>query len=108
MTLSGRHIASEVMRTCGARNVFDDLEPLVAAVDIEAVLARQPQLILAAEPGGVDQGALARWRDYPQLPAVAGGHLVTLDADLLDRGSVRILDAAAALCEAVEAVRAGR
>lgn len=108
MTLSGRHVASEVLRTCGARNVFDDLEPLVATVDIEAVLARRPQLILAAEPGGADRGALERWRNYPQLPAVAGGHLLTLDADLLDRGSVRILDAAAVLCAAVEAVRAGR
>ncbi len=108
MTLSGRHIVSEVMRTCGARNVFEELEPLVATVDVESVLARRPQLILDAEPGGVDRGTLADWRRYPQLPAVAGGHLLTLDADLLDRGSVRILDAADALCAAVDAVRAGK
>ncbi len=107
MTLSGRHLVSEVMRACGARNIFDDLDPLVATVDVEAVLARRPQILLAAETGGVDQGALAHWRRYRQLPAVAGNHLVTLDADLLDRASARILEATQALCQAVEQVRAG-
>jgi iron complex transport system substrate-binding protein len=53
----------------------------------------------------VDHGALDGWKRYPQLPAVAGGHLVTLDADALDRGSVRVLDAVGALCEAVEKAR---
>ena len=105
MTLSGAHLASEAMRACGGRNVFEDLAPLVATVDAEAVIAARPQLILTAEAGGVDHGALDGWKRYPQLPAVAGGHLVTLDADTLDRGSVRVLDAVGALCEAVEKAR---
>jgi len=105
MTLSGKHLVSEVMRTCGARNIFDELAPLVATVDIESVIAARPQVIIAAEPGGVDRGALAAWRRYPQLPAVANQHLVTLDADELDRATVRILDAAAAMCEQVDRAR---
>ena len=105
MTLSGRHLVSEVMRTCGARNVFDALGPLVATVDIESVIAARPQLIIAAEPGAIDRGALDAWSRYPQLPAVAQHHLVTLDADELDRASVRILDAAEALCTQVDQAR---
>lgn len=105
MTLSGGHVASEVMRTCGARNVFEDLAPLVATVDTEAVVARQPQILLTAEPGGVDHGALDGWKRFAQIPAVSAQQLVTLDADALDRGSVRVLDATQALCEVVEKVR---
>jgi iron complex transport system substrate-binding protein len=105
MTLSGGHIASEVMRTCGARNVFEDLAPLVATVDVEAVIAARPEILLTAEPGGIDRGALEGWRRYPQLAAVAAGRLVTLDADKLDRGSTRVLDAAEELCGVVEGAR---
>lgn len=105
MTLSGAHLVSEVLQTCGAQNVFAALAPLVATVDIEAVLAARPQLIASAEAGAVDHGALAAWRRYPQLPAVANGQLVTLDADLLDRGSPRILDATLDLCRHVEQAR---
>ncbi|SPE20003.1 Cobalamin-binding protein [Burkholderiales bacterium] len=105
MTLSGKHLVSELMRTCGASNIFEDLGPLVATVDIESVIAARPEVIIAAEPGGADRGALAAWRRYPQLPAVANDHLVTLDADELDRATVRILDAAAAMCEQVDRAR---
>jgi iron complex transport system substrate-binding protein len=105
MTLSGGHLASEVMRTCGARNVFEDLQPLVATVDVEAVIAARPQIVLTAEAGAVDHGALEGWKRYPQLPAVAAGRLVTLDADELDRGSTRVLDATEALCAVVEEAR---
>ncbi len=105
MTLSGRHLVSEVIRTCGARNVFEALSPLVATVDTEAVIAAEPQVIIATEAHGIDRGALDLWRRYPQLPAVANNHLVTLDADELDRAAVRILDAASALCDQVERAR---
>jgi len=105
MTLSGGHLASEVMRTCGARNVFEDLTPLVATVDAEAVIAARPQILLTAESGGVDHGALDGWKRFAQIPAVAAGRLVTLDADELDRGSVRVLDATQRLCEIVERAR---
>ncbi len=105
MTLSGRHVASQVLELCGARNVFADVLPLVATVDAESVLAARPQVIVTSEPGGVDQGALDIWRRYPHLPAVAHGHLVTLDADEMDRQTTRTLDAAEKLCEVVERAR---
>lgn len=105
MTLSGRHVASEILRACGASNVFADLAPLVATVDAEAVLAARPQVIVTSEPGGADHGALDFWKRYPQLPAVAGGWLFTLDSDEMDRQSLRTLDAAEKLCACVDRAR---
>jgi len=106
MTLSGRHVSSEVLGLCGARNVFADVAPLVATVDAESVIAAQPQLIVTSEPGAVEHGALDFWRRYPELPAVAHGQLYTLDADAMDRQTPRVLDAARQLCEDVEQARA--
>lgn len=105
MTLTGRHLTSELMELCGARNIFASLAPLVATVDIESVIAARPELIFTAESGGTDRGALDFWRAYPQVPAVAHARLATLDADALDRATLRVLDATQALCEQVDAAR---
>ncbi len=105
MTLSGKHLMSDVLRTCGARNIFEDLAPLVATVDTEAVIAAQPQLIITAEAGAKDQGALDGWRKYPEIPAVANAMLITLDADRIDRAAIRILDETQSLCETIERAR---
>jgi iron complex transport system substrate-binding protein len=105
MTLSGKHLESELLRTCGATNVFASLGPLVATVDHEAVVAAKPQIMLSAESGGIDHGALDEWRKFPAIPAVAKNMLVTLDADELDRASVRILDVTQTLCEKIEEAR---
>jgi iron complex transport system substrate-binding protein len=105
MTLSGGHLTSELLRTCGATNIFAPLAPLVATVDAEAVVAAKPQIMIAAEAGAVDHGALDGWRRFPAIPAVATGMLVTLDADEIDRASTRVLDATQTLCERIEDAR---
>jgi len=105
MTLGGRHVLSEGLRVCGARNVFEQLAPIAPQVSVEAVLAADPQMIVTAEPGGVDRGALAMWKRFDGQRAVAGGHLVTIDADRINRHTPRLADELAVLCERIDAVR---
>jgi iron complex transport system substrate-binding protein len=105
MTLSGRHVLSEALALCGARNVFEDLQPLAPTISPEAVIAADPQIILTDEPGAVDRGALDFWKRYPFISAVANGQLVTLDADRIARPTPRMLPEAARMCERVDAAR---
>jgi iron complex transport system substrate-binding protein len=105
MTLGGRHVLSEGLRACGARNIFENLAPIAPQVSVEAVLAADPQMIVAAEPGGVDRGALKMWQRFGEQRAVAGGHLVTVDADRINRHTPRLVDELAVLCERIDAVR---
>ncbi|BAP87222.1 ABC-type Fe3+-hydroxamate transport system, periplasmic component [Burkholderiales bacterium GJ-E10] len=108
MTLSGKHVVSEMLRVCGARNVFAQLPGIAPAVDAEAVLAADPDAIVAAEPGDrsdADDGALDFWKRFPRLRATAHNGFVFLDADELDRGSLRVLDAAQALCTRLARIR---
>lgn len=105
MTLGGRHVLSEALRVCAARNIFERLAPIAPQVSVEAVLAADPQMIVTAEPGGVDRGALDDWRRFAAQRAVAGGHLVTVDADRINRHSPRLADELAVLCERIDAVR---
>ena len=105
MTVNGEHLISKVIRLCGGRNVFAALPALVPKLDVEAVLAADPQAIVAGvrEPG--DDSWQADWRRWPQLRAVREGHLISVPADLLQRHTLRILDGAERLCTALDAVR---
>lgn len=105
MTLGGRHVVSEGLRVCGGRNVFEQLAPIAPQVSVEAVLAADPQMIVTAEPGGVDRGSLDAWRRFTGQRAVAGGHLVTIDADRINRHTPRLAEELAVLCERIDAVR---
>lgn len=104
-TLSGRHVVSEAIRVCGGRNLFEALAPIAPQVSLEAVLAADPQLIAAAEPGGRPGAALEQWRRFEALSAVRAGALVTLDADRLHRQSPRMAEEVAVLCQRIDQAR---
>jgi iron complex transport system substrate-binding protein len=96
MTVNGAHLISEVLAACGGHNVFADLPALAASVGVEAVLAADPQVIIAATPPGQD--ALAAWQALPRLRAVRAGRLHPIDPDLLTRATPRILDGVEQVC----------
>jgi iron complex transport system substrate-binding protein len=103
MTVNGDHMISDVLRMCGARNVFADLPQLASEVSLEQVLMRDPEAIVV---GSEAPGAgMADWKDYSYLKAVTGGRVYNVSADLITRQTPRILDAAQAICADIERVR---
>jgi iron complex transport system substrate-binding protein len=106
ITLGGRHLLTEAMALCGGRNVFAGIDALAPTVSTEAVLAADPQLIVAAEPGARANRALEQWQQYAGLSAVRAGALVTLDADRLTRAGPRLPAEIARLCAAIDQRRA--
>ena len=105
MTVSGEHLISDVIRLCGGRNVFSDLPLLAPQVDIEAVLAADPEVIIVGTGGTSETAELQDWRRWPMLAAVTQGHLYGVQRELLVRHSPRILDGAEQLCRILEEVR---
>ncbi|WP_405238172.1 cobalamin-binding protein [Lentisalinibacter orientalis] len=101
-TVNGGHYISELIRLCGGRNVFSDLDELAPVVTVESVLSRDPEVILA--PAG-EAGALERWRAWQSLAAVRAGNLRTVPPDTLARPSPRLVQGAADICAAIEASR---
>lgn len=101
-TVGGRQLISEIITLCGGRNLFADLGDLAPAVAMEAVIARDPQVILTAEGQSVD---LDEWRRWPGISAVAAGHLYTVDGDLVVRPSPRILEGTRQVCAALDLAR---
>lgn len=109
MTVNGAHAISAVIRLCGGRNVFADLPQLSGQVALEAVLAADPEAIIAGGMDGTTRpGWLDHWQRWPQLRAVRNAHIFHIPPDLIHRHSPRILDGAQRMCELLERVRRTR
>ena len=107
-TLGGRHIVSEAIARCGGRNIFGALTIPAPEVGIEAVLAADPEVIVAGTNGAVRPAWLDRWRAWPVLAAVKREALYTVDANLLHRPGPRFIDGVAQLCDALADARRRR
>jgi iron complex transport system substrate-binding protein len=102
-TIGGTHLISDALKLCGARNVFGDLRDLAPAVDVEAVVARNPDIIVAAAPPGSGPEWLADWRRFTTLRAVRSGNLIIFEDPRLTRLGPSVVEAAEGLCKALAA-----
>ncbi|VVQ12186.1 Vitamin B12-binding protein [Pseudomonas fluorescens] len=95
-TVGGGQIISDALEVCGARNVFADLTLPAPQVSVEAVLQRNPEVILAG-----DQAQLDAWKTWPQVTAVANGQLLLVTDKGLERPSGQMVEATARLCRLI-------
>lgn len=100
-TVGGTHLISDALKTCGARNAFGDLRELGPVIDVEAVVARDPDIIVAAAPQGAGQEWLADWRRFTTLRAVRTGNLIAFEDQRLTRLGPSVIDATEGLCKAL-------
>lgn len=101
-TVGGRQIISEALEVCGGRNLFADLDLPAPQVGQEAVLARDPQVILAAS---VDQ--LHGWAGMPQLSATRLRQLWVVPDRNLEKPSFAMLSATEKLCQLLAGAKPG-
>ena len=103
-TVGRGELMSDALAACGARNAFADLPPRAPAIGIEAVLARNPDVIIAAAPPGKGAAWLTEWRRFPSLRAVTGGRLLAFEDQRLMGLGPGVIDATAAMCGKIAAL----
>ena len=95
-TLGGRHVINEVFALCGMKNIFAGLDIEASVVDFEAVLAAEPDLIIASRENN-DDDPLAQWHESGLLnPQQTSLHRV--EPTLLVRPTPRILEGIEHIC----------
>lgn len=99
-TIGGRQIIGDALRVCGAENVFADLDLPAPQVSVEAVLQRDPEVIIAGS-----EAQLQRWRAWPGLTAVVRQQLLVVPDKGLERPSFQMLDATEQLCQVLSRAR---
>ena len=105
MTINDKHIISDVIRLCGGINVFSGLSILAPKINLEAVLAENPQVIIASGMAEVRPEWIEDWRKWSQLDAVKKDNLYFVPPDYIQRHTPRVLIGAKMLCEHLDAVR---
>jgi iron complex transport system substrate-binding protein len=106
-TVGGRQLMSDALTLCGVHNVFADLSEPGPAVSLEAVIARDPDIIIAAGPPGESAAWLDDWRRLGSLSAVRHGRLLAFEDQGLSRLGPSVLEATAALCRALANLNPG-
>ena len=104
MTVNGRHIISDVIRLCGGHNVFSDLNLLSPHIDIEAILGKNPQVIVVGMAQGREHW-LDDWQQWKQLSAVKNKQIYSINADLITRHTPRLLQGVEKMCAHLEQFR---
>jgi iron complex transport system substrate-binding protein len=103
-TINGQHLVSRGFELCGGANIFQDAAMLAPQISHEAVIAADPQVLLAsASPG--EEHPLALWLAWPRMRAVRQGRMFTLPADEISRATPRTLDALAEGCRLLDESR---
>ena len=108
MTVNDRHLISDAVRLCGGRNVFGTLPALAPAVSAEAVIAANPEAIVATGMASGRADWLNAWKSWPRLTAVSRGNLFAIAPELITRHTPRILDGVEQLCAQLAVARRRR
>lgn len=102
-TVGGTHLMSDALALCGGRNVFADLKELGPVISTEAVIARNPDIIVAAAPPGEGASWLEEWKRFGSLNAVRNGRLISFEDQRFVRLGPSVVSATEGLCKALAA-----
>jgi iron complex transport system substrate-binding protein len=107
-TLNRTHILNDALAVCGGVNIFGDLPATAPTVSAEAVLAADPEVVVAGAREGRSGLGPQVWQQYPTLLAAKRDNLFDITPDLILRAGPRIVEGTALLCEKLETARARR
>ncbi|MEQ8207308.1 MAG: helical backbone metal receptor [Woeseia sp.] len=105
-TVNGSHYASELIELCGGQNIFEDLGELAPMIAEEAVLERDPEVLLAADVDGND--AFSVWARWPLMSANRYDNHFLVPADEIGRPTARLVAAGRAVCQRLQQGREQR
>jgi iron complex transport system substrate-binding protein len=94
-TVNSQHLIGQAIEVCGAENIFSDVEFFVPMVSYESVVERNPDVLVVSSPyPGYKSAWDDRWNDLGWSDRVR-----TIDASLITRPSLRMLEGIKMLCE---------
>ena len=105
MTLGGRQFVSDAIELCGGRNVFADSPLMAPQVNVEAVLAADPDAIITARADPSDRSWQAFWRAFSGMRAVRADNLYAVPMNEMHRHGPRAIGATALLCGYIDEAR---
>ena len=104
MTANKQQMINEMISLCGGSNLFADQLEVVPQTSVESILVLNPDVILAPQQG-LPQNWRQRWQAWPEIEAVKGQHLYSLNADLINRPTLRSVQGLEQVCQLLDRAR---
>jgi len=104
-TINGMHIISDVMQICGGENIYANEIAIAPIINIESILDRDPQAIIASGTSPNRPLWLDDWKQWDSLTAVKNDSLFFVEPDHLQRHTVRLLQGIESLCSQLDTAR---
>jgi len=104
-TVNGEHVISRIIGRCGGINVFADADVLAPSVSLEAIIAADPDVIVAAVARRGQTDWQQQWQRFDRVSAVRNQQLVGIESDKISRSGLRLADGARQLCSALAGFR---
>jgi iron complex transport system substrate-binding protein len=104
-TISGNHIISDAIEICGGTNIYADEFAVAPIINIESVLERDPEAIIASGMSSARPEWLDEWLQWDSLTAVENGNLFHVNPDHIQRHTVRLLKGIKSICQQLDIAR---
>ena len=105
MTLGGRQFVSDAIELCGGHNVFADSPVMAPQVNIEAVLAADPEAIITASARPSDRSGRRSGGAFPACARCSADNLYAVPMNEMHRHGPRAIGATALLCGYIDDAR---
>lgn len=105
MTINGQHIISDALKTCGGENIFASESITAPKINKEAVIDRNPQIIITSAMVSDMPDLLKNWKQWDTISAVKFNNLFHVNPDHLQRHTLRQLLAIDSICEKMDLAR---
>lgn len=105
-TINGKQIISSVLRLCGGINIYADEKIKAPIISLESLIERNPQVIMTGSTHESTDKSLDRWKKWPNMTAVAHENLFVVNADIVSRHTVRLIQGATSICQKLDIARA--
>jgi iron complex transport system substrate-binding protein len=107
-TINGGHIISNAIELCGGVNIYADEAAIAPIINIESILERDPEVILASGMSDARPEWLDNWHLWPSLSAVKADNLFFVNPDHIQRHTVRIINGINTICGQLQQAREKR
>ncbi len=98
MTIGAQQFITQAIALCGGQNIFADIQHPAPTVNIEAVIARNPEVILLGGEKKRHPDWRHFWKKWPMIKAVHDNRIYAVEGDLLQRPGPRLIAGTAQLC----------
>ncbi len=105
MTINGEQIINDILNQCGGENIFRELTALTPVVSREAVIAADPEVIITSGMKDARPESHDEWMAWGSMRAVKGGHIYSINPDIIHRASPRMLKGAEKICGFIDSAR---